>query len=145
MGNFNGAVQAIQDTVTAEWTEIVTTSQNANGFEPPRIDGVPQPWGVLEVLPTFSEVIGTGTLKTYAYYGVIAYHVFVPLGTGIAEANRLAVAVGEIFRTRKLYDNGDGCYVRTVSPSVMGGGTDADNGNWFRVSMMIDFTYYHLV
>jgi hypothetical protein len=146
MSDYAGAASAIQAAVVAEWTEIPTTYPNAAGFEPPKdVDGVPLPWGLLEVLPTFSEVLGTGTQKTYAYYGVIVYHVFVPLGTGLAEANRMAVAVGEIFRTRKLYDNGDGCYVRTVSPSIIGSSGNDDNGNWFRVTMTVDFTYWHLI
>lgn len=145
MSDFAGACTAIQTTVTTEFTEIPTTVQNQEGFEPPLDgNGIPQPWGLLEVLPTMSEIIGTGTKHTFAYYGLIIYHVFVPIGSGIAEANRLAVAVGEIFRTRKLYDNGDGCYVRTVAPSVTGGGISDDRGNWFRVSMTVDFVYWHL-
>ena len=145
MSDYAGAVAAIQDVVATEFTEIPTTLQNNGQFTPP-VDGngAPTAFGHLEVLNTVTEIIGTGTPNTYAYLGVIFYHVFVPVGYGTAEALRLAVAVGELFRARVIYDNGDGCFVRTVAPGVMGGGTPDDMGNWFRQSMTVDYTYYHL-
>lgn len=143
MSDLAGAIAAIQDHVRDNWLEIPTVYDNEPQYESP-VGVTPTPWGLLEVLPTTSDVEATGSLKTWAYYGVIMYHVFVPINTGVAKGMELATAVGELFRARKLYDNGDGCYVRTVSPAVRRGGPSDDAGQWFRVSMTIDFTYWHL-
>lgn len=145
MSDLAGAIAAIQDHVRDNWITIPTLYDNEPQFEAPLdVNGAPSPWGYLEVLPTTSDVEATGSLKTWAYYGVIMYHVFIPVGTGIGRAMELATAVGELFRAQVLYDNGDGCHVRTVSPAVARGGPSDDAGQWFRVSMTVDFTYWHL-
>jgi hypothetical protein len=104
------------------------------------------PWVNLEIVDTGSEIYGQGSPGNHVwrYDGLIYVHVFVPVNSGDALATQYAVAAGEIFRGTKFYDGETpGCYVRTWSPRVDGGGKGDDVGSWFRVSAVIDFEYWH--
>ena len=150
MADYAGAAAAMRQRLTANFTAIPVAMQNmappANPWPP--IDpatGNPAPWAFMEVLPTTSAAYATGVPgdQTYRYLGLIHVHVFVPVDAGSEIAEGYAVAAGEVFRNQKFYDNGAGDYVRTLAPDIDGGGSDADQGNTWRITMTVPFEYYH--
>lgn len=148
MADYAGAKAAIRSRLEANWTTTRITYQNetpAAPWPPKRASGSPAPWVNLEIIGNGSHLwtFGTDGNRGWRYDGVIMVHVFVPVGEGIEQADEYAVAIGEIFRAAKFYDDGLGSYVRTLSPQLDGGGSGDDDGKWFRVTMSVDFTYWH--
>ena len=156
MADYAGAVAAIRAKFVAEWisapdmprTVITFVNETPEDPWPPKnTAGQFEPFVLLEVVLNDVDHPGTGTpgKQVYVYRGLIQVHVFVPVNTGVATAHELAVAAGEIFRN-KLFYNGvtDGCYLRSWSPGIDGGGRGDDDGAWFRVSATTQFEYYHL-
>jgi hypothetical protein len=147
--SYDGAVAAIRARFDAGWTTTRKTFQNeqpAAPWPPVDGDGILLPWVYLEIIGTGSEIYGQGTPgnHTWHYAGLIYAHVFAPVGAGGALAQQYAAEIGEIFRAAKFYDDvTPGCYVRTWSPRTDGGGSGDDDGNWFRISAVIDFEYWH--
>lgn len=150
MADFAGAVAAIRQRLIDNWSTTPIAFQNEN-FEPPADpnSGAPVPWVFLEVIGNQSEQrsVGTPGSQEWLYEGHILAHVFVPVNSGVALAQGHAVAVGEIFRAAQFYDSAPGCCVRSgyggEGPRTDGGATDADDGNWFRVTCTIPFEFYY--
>jgi hypothetical protein len=69
----------------------------------------------------------------------------VPINDGIAIAQQYAVAIGEIFRAASFYNDGNNVLRTGIDPAPRtdGGGTDADSGNWYRVTMTCGFEFYY--
>lgn len=149
MADYAGAVQAIQDRLSANWSTTPIVFQNEVRPDPwPPIDGegVPTPWVYCEVIGNASALRGFGLPgdQTWLYLGHVLVHVFVPQGWGTATAHAYAVSIGEIFRSVAFYrDEAAGAEVRTWSPRTDGGSSDADNGNWFRVTCTVPFEFYY--
>lgn len=149
MPDFAGAKAAIRARLEAGWSSTLITYQNENPpwgeNGPQRDNGSPAPWVNLEIIGEGSSIwtFGVPGNRGWRYPGEIHVHVFVPVGEGDAQATEYAVAIGELFRAAKFYDDDAGCYVRTLSPQVDGGGSGDDDGKWFRVSMTVDFNYWH--
>ncbi|MBE1208110.1 phage tail terminator-like protein [Aminobacter carboxidus] len=148
MADYAGAKAAIRARLEANWSTTRITFQNeqpALPWPPVDVDGVLQPWIQLEVVGLGSGIwtFGTPGNRGWRYPGTIYVHVFAPVGSGEATANQYAVAIGEIFRAAKFYDDGAGSYIRTLSPQVDDGDSGSDDGNWFRVTATVDFTYWH--
>jgi hypothetical protein len=159
MGTYAGAKTAIRDRLADNWSTTRITYQNKRPADPwPPTDGgtpVPNllPWVHLEIASSDSQMRGAGKPGSQIWVtdGLIIVHVFVPDDSGDALASEYANTIGEIFRAKVFYDNGDGCYVRTWAPRVDEGGpvksqSDiewANNGAWFRVSMTVPFEYWH--
>lgn len=146
---------SIRERLTANWSTTPITFQNEEPPDPwpptvadPDAPSFPKPapWVHMEVLGSGSEMRGAGKpgSQVWIYDGLIAIHVFVPIGSGDALARQHAVALGEIFRAKVFYQNvTPGCYVRTWAPRV-GEGEKADHdGNWYRVTMSCPFEYWH--
>lgn len=148
MADYAGAVAAIKALMAAGWTNTPVNYQNdqAPDIWPPQdAKGNPSPWVYFEVLGSGSKPYATGTPgnRTWHYLGLIHGHVMVPINSGDELAQAYAVAIGEIFRDQKFYDNGLGAYVRSWSPQTDGGDSSADDGNWWRVTCTIPFEYFH--
>jgi hypothetical protein len=149
MADYAGAKAAIKARLVDNWLTTPITVQNeapSDPWPPLDADAVLLPWINLEVAGTGSDIIGQGSPgnQVWLYTGWIYIHVFVPVNTGIEQADTLAVAAGELFRRKTFYDDvSPGCYIRTWAPSVDGGGISDDDGNWFRVTASIDFEYWH--
>lgn len=149
MADYAGAVAAIRERLVANWTTTPIAFQNET-FDPPTEpnSGAPSPWVFLEVIGNTSALnaVGAGSTQEWLYLGHILVHVFVPVNSGIAIAQQYAATIAEIFRAVQFYDATAGHAVRTgyggEGPRTDGGGTDADDGNWFRVTMMCPFEYY---
>ncbi len=146
MADYAGAVAAIRARLEAGWTTTPIAFQN-EAFDAP-VDpnsGNPSPWAFLEVIGTSSDLRGVGVpgSNAWLYEGLIHVHVFVPVNSGAALAHQYAVTIGELFRAASFYADTPPNVVRTWAPRTDGGGTDADNGNWYRVTMTCEFHYYH--
>jgi hypothetical protein len=144
MSDYAGACVAIKARFVAAWTETPIAFANQ---DPPQ-----EPWPPASGAWVYAEVVGNGSdLRSigkpgdhmWTYRGHIFIHVFVPIGYGVEEPERLAVAAGEIFRAATFYDDGNGSKVVCISPQVDGGASDADEGNWFRVTATVPFNYLH--
>lgn len=101
------------------------------------------PWVYFEVLQTASDIRGFGKpgSQSWLTLGLIVIHVFAPKGYGLPDHLALANAAGEIFRAQTFYVN-DPAKVLCRAPSVQGGASDADDGNWFVLSVSIPFEFY---
>lgn len=148
MADYAGAKAAIRARLETGWTTTRITFQNEQPASPwPPVNGDAEivPWVNLEVVGTGSQIwtFGTEGNRGWRYDGLIYVHVFTPVNTGEAIANQYAVAIGELFRAAKFYDEDPGSYIRTLSPQVDDGDSGSDDGNWFRVTMTVDFTYWH--
>ncbi|MDP1866997.1 MAG: hypothetical protein Q8L13_11740 [Bradyrhizobium sp.] len=149
-----GALLAIKQKFEAEWvvgseprTRITEVNKDPPAPWPPR-DADNKLENYVLIAPVAVDglhlAFGKPGNQTYLDPGLIHIHVFVPVGEGTEDANALAVAAGNIFRARKFYDDvTPGCYVRTWTPRVDGGGPGDDDGAWYRVSATIPFHYYH--
>ena len=150
MADYAGAVAAIRSRFVTYW---VTGSDPKTpiAFQNEDFGDQTTPWVYLEIIATDSQLRGAGTpgSLTWLYRGNIFIHVFVPVGYGAADAHAFAVAAGEIFRAKEFYNSTPGCAVRTgigpdgEGPRTDGGGSDADNGNWWRVTCTVPFQYIH--
>lgn len=141
--SYAGAEEAIR-TAAEAWTTTPIALPNTRFDKPVDANGNPTPFIALEIVSFGNTLEGQGKpgSLTWRKEGAILGHVFVPVNTGDATAKQYADTFGEIFRAKKLYDNaGAGCYVRTFAPDVDGGGP-AD-GNYWRVTVTINFEYWH--
>lgn len=148
MPDYAGAEAAIRARLVANWTTTPITYQNEQPSPPwPPVDanGVLLPWVNLEIECTGAPIIGGGVPgnHVYRYEGTIMAHAFVPVGTGDALAKQYALSIGEIFRRKTFYDATPGYCVRTEDPAPLGGTSKSDDGNWFGVTMAVDFVYWH--
>lgn len=126
--DLSAAVRAILD---AEWTETPVAYQNEE-FQAP--DG---PWIYCEVLPVDGDdsLFNSPGLGHRTDVGLLAFHVFIPTGTGVAAALRLARLVGKLFSLRTIAPG-----VQTEGRSLGGAGSSDDEGNWYRVSASVPVT-----
>ncbi len=148
MADFAGAKAAIRQRLVDNWTATPITFQNEAPPEPwPPVDadGFATAFVNLEIssLPSSLEGAGVPGKQAWRNPGFIYVHVFVPSGSGEAQATQHATDVGEVFRAALFYKDEPGCYVRTWAPRVDGGGSGDDDGNWFRVTMSVPFEYWH--
>lgn len=161
MGSYDGAKDAVKAALETGWTATRKAYQNETPADPwPPSAVVPgssfpqlQPWVYLEMATMPGQTIrGVGVPgdQLSQTNGMIFVHVLVPAGTGDKLAGQYAEAIGELFRSKKLYE-ADGCYLRTWVPRVDDGGdagaqseiAGVNTGNWFRVSMSVPFQYFH--
>lgn len=151
MADYAGAVAAMRDYFVAAWVSG-GSQRTPIGFQNEGFADQTTAWVYFEVLLSTSKLQGAGTpgAHVWLYSGNIYVHVFVPKDEGAAEGVTLAVAAGEIFRTKQFYNTDPGCLVRTgvgpegEGPQIDGGGSGADDGSWWRVTCTIPFEYWHL-
>lgn len=122
-------VAAVRAKLTAEGPAVSVAWPNEEFDQPTEA-----PWLYAEVLPsdTESTKFGSSGLRIVVDSGLIGFHVFVPNGTGVDAAFRLARTVGEIFRLQTLSTG-----VETGAPVIGGSGQADDDGKWFRVSVSV--------
>jgi hypothetical protein len=150
MADYAGAVAAIK----ARFVEFWKTGDDPKtpiSFQNEAFADQTGPWVYFEVIGNGSTLRGVGTPGSHVwlYRGLISIHIFVPDGSGPEVAHTLAVTAGEIFRAKQFYNDALGCCVRTgigpdgEGPRTDGGASDADNGNWWRVTCTVPFEFYY--
>lgn len=150
MADYAGAVAAMRARFEANWTETPIEFQNERPSDPwPPIDvttGNLKPFVYFEVIAMHSDIRGAGLPgnQTWLTTGYIYVHVFTPINYGYPESMRLADVAGQIFRAQTFYQDGTGAKVICMAPQTNGGASDADRGNWFRVTASIKFEFYFL-
>jgi hypothetical protein len=141
---------AVMARFAAEWTETPVRWPNGGAFvpgDPDAVDYAPSadtgaPWLYAEILGAGSSgtVIGSPGKRSARDDAVLFVHVFTPVGTGDAEALRLARAAAELFRLARF-----GGLVAGI-PDPLGSGERADaDGVWWRRSVSIPLTAHYTV
>lgn len=155
MGSYTAAKAAAKAALVAGWATTTIAYQNEvpDPWPPVGGDGWPAAFVYFEMATMAGQTlrgVGVPGDQLSQTNGFIYVHVFVPDGTGEATATQYAETIGEMFRSKKLYE-ADGCYLRTWVPRVDEGGAAGDNseiagvnaGNYFRVTMSVPFQYFH--
>lgn len=148
MADYAGAEAAIRARIEANWTTTRIAFLNEDPAEPwPPVDdaGLPEPWIFLEVECFDAPIVGGGRPgnHVFRYEGLIAVHVFTPVGTGTHLGKQYAVTIGEIFRRDTFYNETSGHAVRTEDPFPAGGNSKSEDGLWFVCTMTCPFVYWH--
>jgi hypothetical protein len=149
MSDYAGAVAAARARFVAAWAsttlvEFQNEDPPANPWPPAPASG---PWVYFEMIQTSSSERGVGLpgSKIWLSVGNIFVHVFAPLGYGLPAHLALTAQAGAIFRAATFYqDAATGAKVVCGAPSEPGGASDADNGNWFGLTVSIPFEFYFI-
>ncbi len=148
MADYAGAVAAMRSRFATAWSETQIAYQNEDPpsapWPPVDGDGKSTPWVYFEVVTSQTSLRGAGLPgdNVWLTTGFIFIHVFTPLGYGLPESLRLAGLAAEIFRAATFYRDGAGSKVMCMAPNIDGGASDADNGNWFRVTCSVPFEFF---
>jgi hypothetical protein len=148
MADYAGAVAAMRSRFEGAWSETPIAYQNedtpSSPWPPVDNDSKPTPWVYFEVVTSETNLRGAGLPgdNVWLTTGFIFIHVFTPLGFGLPESLRLAGQAAEIFRAATFYRDGAGSKVLCLAPNIDGGASDADNGNWFRVTCSVPFQFF---
>lgn len=144
-----GALAAIETRLAGSWTTTPITYPNTPPPDPwPPVrdsSNTLAPWVYAEIDCDNAEIraFGTPQNQTIIDEGVIRLTVFVPKDEGRADARAYCVTLGEIFRQKQFYDSEAGVCVRSLTPRIDGGIAVSDDGNWFTMTVSIDFEFYH--
>lgn len=149
MADYAGAVAAMRARFVAAWG--ATTPVQFQNEDPPSSPWPPEPsagaWCYFEVIQTESKERGVGLpgSKVWLTTGNIFVHIQVPGGHGLPAQLALTNQAGSIFRAATFYqDSVTGAKVVCGAPSEPGGASDADNGNWFSLTVSIPFEFYFI-
>ncbi|MDR6953787.1 hypothetical protein J2X65_003150 [Ancylobacter sp. 3268] len=125
--------QAIRDALIAGWTVTQIAFENED-FQKP---SPPAPWIMLEVTGSFygQQSIGDPADNRWDADGVLWLHVFVPVGTGSSTARGYAKTLADLFRGRQLLNE----TLEFLDASIGLGEPGDDSGNWWRLSVSIDW------
>lgn len=148
MADLTGALEAIEDRLSANWTTTGISFENEDVAAKVDGNGQPIPWVLLETEIDEARPAGFGmpASRLYREWGSVRVLVFVPINRGRKLARQHAVAIGEIYRMARFYDASPETYVRTYTPRV-GRGQEAvsenPKGKWWCVSVSTPFEFYH--
>jgi hypothetical protein len=147
MADYAGAVAAMRARFVAAWG--TTTPVQYQNEDPPQEPWPPSPavpWVYFEVIETQTKLIGGGPVgaRTWFTVGNIFVHVMVPKGYALPAQLALAEQAGTIFRAATFYTSDPTAKVTTIAPSTDGGDSNADNGNWFAMTVSIPFEFIFL-
>jgi len=145
MADWAGAVAAMQARFKGAFNAAPAKYQNE---DPPQQPWPPAstPWVYFEVIEATTAQRGVGLpgQKTWLTTGHIFIHVFVPKGYGLAAHLAIAGPAGDLFRSATFYNAEPGAEVVCYGPSVQGGDSSSDDGNWFGVTVAIPFEFYFI-
>jgi hypothetical protein len=153
MADYSGAVAAMRTFFEARYsaTPIAYQNEDAPSDPWPPVDGTgkPVPWLYFEVVQVETRLRGVGLPgnQVWLTVGFIRAHVFAPKGYGFAEHLAIAGLAAEVFRSQTFYNSDPGACVRCwgengEGPTVQGGDSASDDGNWFGVVVAIPFQFF---
>lgn len=127
------AVAAIRARVATEWTACPVAWPN-EAFIPPEPLA---PWLYIECVMVDARIAGIGSpgANLFRDAGLIRAFIHVPSMTGEAEAQTLAAAFVDLFRTAAF----DG--VQCWAPRIFDGMPGDDAGNWWQVPVTVPFSH----
>jgi len=146
MADYAGAVAAMR----ARFEGASLAPAEYQNEDPPQSPWPPAapavPWIYFEVIEAQTALRGVGLPgnQTWLTSGHIFIHVFVPKGYGLAEHLTLAGRAGDVFRSATFYNAEPGAKVVCLGPTVQGGDSASDDGNWFSVTVAIPFDFYFI-
>ena len=131
--SFAAAKAAIRARMTANWTATPIAHPN----EPFALPDPPAAYVFFEVVGTDGDAVAFGSpgANRWQNTGQIWAHVFVPSYSGDELATTHAAAIGAIFRGVTFSD------VTCFAPVIDGGAKADQDGNWYRVSVRVDFKF----
>jgi hypothetical protein len=146
MADWAGAVAAMQTRFRGAFAAAPVEYQNE---DPPQNRWPPapgKPWVYFEVIQGQTALRGIGLPgnQTWLTTGHIVIHVFVPKGFGLIDHLAIAGQAGDVFRAATFYSDEPGAKVVCFGPSVQGGDSSSDDGNWFGVTVAIPFDFYFI-
>lgn len=154
MGDYAGAVAAARAHMEASFTAAPVQFQNEDPPQqpwPPQLASRPVPWCYFEMVQLDDRLRGVGMPGNQVWLatGNIAVSVFVPKGYGLPEHLALARQVDTLFRSRTIYNTEPGVALRFWSeqgqgPSIHGGDSKSDDGNWFGAVVVIPFQLFYV-
>ncbi|MHC2726090.1 hypothetical protein [Bradyrhizobium diazoefficiens] len=154
MGDYAGAVAAARAFLSAGFTVVPIQFQNEDPPQkpwPPQASSKPVPWCYFEMIQVDDRLRGVGLPGNQVWLAVgnMFAHVWVPKGYGLPAHLALAGQVVELFRSRTLYNTEPGVALRCWSeqgqgPSVQGGDSKSDDGNWFGAVVVIPFQLFYI-
>lgn len=147
MADWTGAVAACKARFVANFANATPVAfQNEDPPSSPWPPATPVPWTYFEVLEVQSRERGVGKAgsKTWLTLGNIFAHVFVPIGYGLDDHNAIAVPIGEIFRAKTFYNTDPGAKIVCGAPSIRGGDSSSDDGNYFGLVVGVPFEFYFI-
>lgn len=149
MADFAGAAEAIERHLAEQWsaTPITRANEAAPEITDP-VSGEPVPWIFCEIVTDDAAIAGFGLRSSnpHRVTGAVEIDVFTPAATGAALGRQYAVALGELFRNRRLYDAEPSAYVWTRVPVVgrtQAARSEQPSGAWWCTSVSIPFEFYH--
>ena len=147
MADWAGAVAAMRACFEGAFSAVPVKYQNENPPENPWPPANPaKPWIYFEVIQAQTALRGVGLpgSQTWLTVGHIFIHTYVPTGFGLAAHLALAGQAGDVFRAATFYNAEPGAKVVCYGPSVQGGDSSSDDGNWFCVTVAIPFEFYFI-
>jgi hypothetical protein len=148
MADWAGAVAAMRARFEALF-DIATTPVKYQNEDPPQNPWPPataKPWIYFEAIQAQTALRGAGLPgnQTWLTTGHIFAHVFAPKGYGMADHLLVAGRAGDVFRAATFYNDDAGAKVVCLGPTVQGGDSASDDGNWFGVTVAIPFEFYFI-
>ena len=148
MADWAGAVAAMRARFVALF-DTATTPVKYQNEDPPENPWPPppaKPWIYFEVIEaqTTRRGVGLPGRQTWITTGHIFIHVFVAKGFGLVGHLLIAGTAGDVFRSATFYNSEPGAKVVCSGPSVQGGDSASDDGNWFGVTVAIPFEFYFI-
>tara|TARA_R110000868_G_scaffold361938_3_gene623959 strand:- start:1231 stop:1653 length:423 start_codon:yes stop_codon:yes gene_type:complete len=129
---------AVTDYLAANWTLSELVYQNTTTEPPVASDGVLRPWVYVEVSYNSTDQWSIGetdrTDNRWREDGQVFFHVFTPAGAGLSVADQYADAVIELFKGIQLSPDIE---FRDISSDI--GGPGDENGNYYRVSISVEW------
>jgi hypothetical protein len=124
--------------IAAGWTFAPVIVQNAEAVPPLSSDGTTQPYLFIQISynSTTQESIGEEprTGNRWDETGQVFFHVYTPSGGGSALSDQYADAIITLFRGLTLDTNIE---FQDIFSDI--GGPGDDNGNYYRVSVSVDW------
>lgn len=149
MADYAGAAKALRDAFKAAWAARTPIAEPNDGqvWPPKGANGAPVPWVYLDVQGNSGDLRGAGTPGNHAYLdlGHVFVHVFVPEGYGQEDAEQLAVAGGNIFRSQTFYSDVAGAKVVCKAPYPPNAGAIAvaNLGDQYGVTTAVPFEFLY--